>query len=229
MLADPEKEVNMNTAENRNLNDSIEPQVDTRALFSLSYGVFVLLARDGENDNGCIINTVTQVTDTPLRLAVTVNKRNLTHDMIAATGVFNLSVLDESAPFRVFEHFGFHSGRDTDKFADCREAKRSANGLYYLPHHANAFMSCRVIQTVDCGTHSLFIAELTQAEVLSDLPSMTYRYYRENVKPKPPVEENKKKGFVCTVCGYVYEGDTLPPDFICPLCGHGASDFVPLS
>lgn len=195
-------------------------------LFKLSYGLFVLSARDGVKDNGCIINTAIQVTDTPLQICVAVNKQNYTLEMIQKSGCFNLSVLSEEAPFDIFKRFGFSSGRDTEKFADFPHKQRSANEIFYLTQYANAFISAKVVNTVDCGTHVVLIAEVTQARVLSDAPSVTYDYYFKNIKPKP--EKKQSKGYICKICGYVYEGDTLPEDFICPLCKHPASDFEPL-
>lgn len=202
--------------------------IDNSAFFKLSYGLFVLTARDGEKDNGCIINTVTQLTDTPKRITIAVNKQNFTHDMILKTGVFNVSVLTEEVPFKVFQHFGFQSGRDVDKFADCEVQARAQNGLMYLPKYTNAFFSAQVIEAKDYGTHTLFIADVTQAQVLSEEKSVTYAYYFEHIKPKPAPVDEQKKGFVCKICGYVYEGEELPADFICPLCKHGAEDFEPL-
>ena len=202
--------------------------VEPNAMFKLSYGLFVLTAREASRDNGCIINTVTQLTDSPKRISIAVNKQNLTHDMILKTGVFNVSILSERAPFAIFKHYGFQSGRDTDKFAGVPALARAQNGIYYLPDSTNAFLSGKVTQTIDLGTHTLFIADVTEARVLSDAPSMTYAYYFENVKPKPAALE-KKTGWVCKICGYVYEGEELPEDFICPLCKHGAEDFEKLS
>ena len=202
--------------------------VDKNALFKLSYGLYILTAQDGEKDNGCIINTVTQLTDTPSRFMIAVNKQNYTHDMILKTGKFNISVLTQEVPFKVFQHFGFQSGRDVDKFADAPECVRSANGVYYVPKYANAFISGTVIETHDYGTHTMFVADVTQAQILSEVPSVTYTYYFDHIKPKPAPVDEKKKGFVCKICGYVYEGDELPEDFICPLCKHGAADFEPL-
>lgn len=199
--------------------------IEKTAAFKLSYGLFVLTARDGEKDNGCIINTVQQVTDTPFKISVTVNKNNYTHDMIKKTGVFNVSVLTQSVPFSVFQHYGFKSGRDTDKIAGDSMPK-SENGVVYLSSFSNALISGRVVDEVDCGTHTLFIAEVTEAQTLSDEKSVTYQYYFDHIKPKPQPE--KKKGYVCQICGYVYEGDELPEDFICPVCKHGADAFKPL-
>ncbi len=201
--------------------------VDNTAMFKLSYGLFVLTAKDGTKDNGCIINTVQMVTDNPKKISVTVNKANHTHDMIKNTGVFNVSVLSTDAPFSVFEQFGFSSGRDTDKF-EGEEITRTENGISYISKNTNAVISGKVVNEIDCGTHTLFIAEVTYASVLSTTPSMTYAYYFENVKPKPAAKQEEKKGYVCKICGYIYEGDELPADFICPLCKHGAEDFEKL-
>lgn len=199
--------------------------IDKTAAFKLSYGLFVLTAREGEKDNGCIINTVEQVTDNPFRIIVAVNKNNYTHGMIKRTGRFNVSVLSESVPFSVFQHYGFKSGRDTDKISGS-SMPRGENGIVYLPAFTNAFISGKIIEEVDCGTHTLFIADVTEAQTLSDERSVTYQYYFDNIKPKP--ETKKKKGFVCEICGYVYEGDELPEDFVCPICKHGADAFRPL-
>ena len=198
--------------------------VEQNAMFSLSYGLFVLTARDGAKDNGCIINTVTQLTDTPKRISIAVNKANYTHDMIKKTGVFNVSVLSNDAPFAMFQHYGFQSGRDVDKFAGVQGMARATNGVYYLPYCTNAFISARVTQTIEFETHTLFIADVTEARQLSEVPSMTYAYYFANVKPKPS-KLKEQHGWVCKICGYVYEGEDLPADFICPLCKHGAEDF----
>ena len=175
--------------------------VDKNALFKLSYGLYILTAQDGEKDNGCIINTVTQLTDTPSRFMIAVNKQNYTHDMILKTGKFNISVLTQEVPFQVFQHFGFQSGRDVDKFADAPECVRSANGVYYVPKYANAFISGTVIETHDYGTHTMFVADVTQAQILSEVPSVTYTYYFDHIKPKPAPVDEKKKGFVCKICG----------------------------
>ena len=194
-------------------------------LFKLTYGLFVLSTQDGEKDNGCIINTVMQVTDTPLQIVVAVNKNNYTLEMIKKSGIFNVSVLTEEAPFSLFQNFGFKSGRTDDKFTDFEHKQRSENEVYYLTKYTNAFISAKVVNMIDCQTHMLIIGEVTQAQTLSDMPSVTYDYYFKNIKPKP---EAKKKGYVCKICGYVYEGDPLPEDFICPICKHPASDFEPL-
>ncbi|MDD5916070.1 MAG: flavin reductase [Clostridiales bacterium] len=217
--------------------------VDPKALFSLSYGLFVLSAREGERDNACIINTAQQLTDNPRCISITVNKRTLTHDMICSTGVFNLSVLTEQTPYSVFQRFGFASGRDTDKFAGYGETDRTVNGLSFVPEYSNAVLSCRVINELDCGTHTLFTAALTEARVLSSAPSATYAYYFANIKPSAsktsdpvpetdpvpaPAAEKKVKRYICRICGYIYEGEELPDDFECPICGHGPDDFEPL-
>lgn len=196
--------------------------IENNTMFKISYGLFVVSARTGEKDNGCIINTVQQITQEPLKLSVAVNKDNFTHDMIKESGVFNISVLTESVPFEVFERFGFKSGRDTDKFDGVDYAERSENGILYLTKYTNGLISGKVIEAVDCGTHTLFVADVTEAKILSDEKSVTYQYYFDNIKPKP---EAKKKGYVCKICGYVYEGEELPGDFICPWCKHGAVDF----
>lgn len=195
--------------------------VDNNALFKISYGLYVLTAKDGEKDNGCIINTAQQITNSPNRICVAVNKANFTHDMIVKTGVFNISVLTESTPFEVFKHYGFQSGKDTEKFFG--EPLRTENGVAYVGGVSNAVISGKVENIVDSGTHSLFIAEVTEAKILNDENPVTYDYYFANIKPKPQKQE--KKGYVCKICGYVYEGDPLPEDFICPLCKHGAEDF----
>lgn len=196
--------------------------IENNTMFKISYGLFVVSARTGGKDNGCIINTVQQITQEPLKLSVAVNKDNFTHDMIKESGVFNISVLTESVPFEVFERFGFKSGRDTDKFDGVDYAERSENGILYLTKYTNGLISGKVIEAVDCGTHTLFVADVTEAKILSDEKSVTYQYYFDNIKPKP---EAKKKGYVCKICGYVYEGEELPGDFICPWCKHGAVDF----
>lgn len=204
-----------------------EVSIDNSAMFKLSYGLYILFAKDGEKDNGCVINTVTQVTDNPKAVTVAVNKNNYTCDMIMKTGKMNISVLSEGVTFDVFERFGFQSGREADKLSDFSDVKRSENGICYLTKNANAFMSAEVTSSVDCGTHILFIAKITEARGLSEERSVTYQYYFDHIKPKPIVTK-EQKGFVCKICGYVYEGETLPDDFICPLCKHGAEDFEPL-
>ena len=199
--------------------------MDNATMFKLSYGLFILTAKDGDKDNGCVINTASQLTERPLRISVAVNKANFTHDMIVKTGEFNVSILTESVPFSDFEQFGFHSGKDTDKFAACDYDARTSNGIRYLPKHTNGVISAKVSGTFDFGTHSLFVADVTEAKVLSNERSTTYQYYFDHIKPKPPTSNAPKKGFVCKICGYVYEGETLPDDYICPLCKHGAGDF----
>ncbi len=202
--------------------DATADKNDLSALFHIGYGLYVVTSNDGKKDNGLIVNTVTQVTNTPNRVAVTINKENYSHHVIKQTGKMNVNCLTEEAPFAVFEKFGFASGRNVDKFADC-ELLRSDNGLVFLPRHINAFMSLKVEQYVDLDTHGMFICSVTEARVLSDKNTMTYTYYLDHVKPKPEIEG--KKGFVCKVCGWVYEGQELPEDIICPLCKHGAADF----
>ncbi|MBO7398882.1 MAG: flavin reductase [Clostridia bacterium] len=205
--------------------DATANKNDLRALFKIGYGLYVITSRDGDKDNGFICNTVSQVTSTPNRVAVCVNKQNYSHHLIKKTGVMNVNCLSVDAPFEVFKSFGFRSGRTCDKFEGMNEP-RSDNGLIFLSKYINAFMSLKVEQYVDLGTHGMFICEVTEARVISDRETMTYTYYQANVKPKP--ETKGKKGFVCKICGYVYEGDELPEDFICPLCKHPASDFEPL-
>ena len=195
------------------------------ALFRIGYGLYVVTSHDGKKDNGLIVNTVTQVTNTPNRVAVCINKQNYSHHVIKQTGIMNVNCLSVEAPFSVFESFGFVSGRNVDKF-EGKEVLRSDNGLVFLPKYINAFMSLKVVQYVDLDTHGMFICEITEARVVSNADTMTYTYYQTNVKPKPQVEG--KKGYVCKVCGYVYEGDELPEDFVCPLCKHGVADFEPI-
>ena len=199
--------------------------IDLTALFSISYGLYVVTSNDGTKDNGLIVNTVTQVTNTPNRIAVTIDKNNYSHDIIKKTGKLNVNCLSVDAPFGIFENFGFRSGRDADKFAEIKPMY-SQNGLAYLPKYINSFVSLEVESYVDVDTHGMFICTVTEAQVVSDRESMTYTYYHKNVKPKPQTEA--KKGFVCKICGYIYEGETLPEDFVCPLCKHGASDFEPI-
>ncbi len=198
---------------------------DLTALFNIGYGLYVVTSNDGKKDNGLIVNTVTQVTNTPNRIAVTINKENYSHHVIKQSGIMNINCLSTDAPFSVFESFGFKSGRNTDKFENCTPL-RSDNGLAFLPRYINSFLSLKVEQYVDLDTHGMFICSVTEARVISNVETMTYTYYQKNVKPKPATEG--KKGFVCKVCGYVYEGDELPEDFICPLCKHGVADFEPI-
>ncbi len=199
-----------------------------QAIFKISYGLFVLVARQGEKDNACIINVAQLVTNDPLQLMICVNKSNLTHDMVLRTLKFNLCTLSEEATMKPFQHFGFQSGHNVDKFAECKQELRTDNGLLYLPKYINSVISCVVTKSIDLGTHTMFIARVMDAKILSDSPSITYDYYQQNIKPKPVATlktEGSKKRWVCTVCGYVYEGDELPSDFICPWCKHPASDF----
>ena len=205
--------------------DSTANKNDLSALFKIGYGLYVVTSNDGVKDNGLIVNTVSQVTNTPNRVAVCINKQNYSHHVIKQTGKMNVNCLSTEAPFSVFQRFGFQSGRNANKF-EGMSPLRSDNGLCFLPSYINAFMSLKVEQYVDLDTHGMFICEVTEARVLSDKPTMTYTYYQDNVKPKP--EAQGKKGYVCKVCGYIYEGDELPDDFICPLCKHGAADFEPL-
>ena len=199
---------------------------DMNALFKIGYGLYVVTSNDGKRDNGLIVNTVTQLTNTPNRVAVAINKANYSHHVIRQTGRMNINCLSTDAPFSVFENFGFKSGRTEDKFVGW-EVCRSGNDLPFLTKYINAFMSLEVEQYVDLDTHGMFICTVSEARVINDKDTMTYAYYQENVKPRPETEG--KKGFVCKICGYVHEGDTLPDDFICPLCKHGASDFEPIA
>ena len=198
---------------------------DLTALFNIGYGLYVVTSNDGKKDNGLIVNTVSQVTNTPNRVAVTINKQNYSHHVIKQTGIMNVNCLSVEAPFAVFEAFGFKSGRNTDKFANCTPL-RSDNGLVFLPRYINSFFSLKVEDYVDLDTHGMFICSITESRVISKAETMTYTYYQNNVKPKPQTEN--KKGYVCKICGYVYEGEPLPEDFICPLCKHGAADFEPI-
>ncbi len=197
--------------------------MDNNALFKIGYGLYVLTAREGEKDNGCIVNTVMQVTPNPATMVLGVCKQNYTHGMITRTGEFNVSMLTQDAPFKVFEHFGFKSGKDTNKFENCEQSLRSENGILYLPKYTNAMLSGKVTQQIDMGSHTLFVADITQAQTLSDAESVTYSYYQANIKPKP--QPTSVKGWRCKICGYIYEGEELPADYICPLCKHGAADF----
>lgn len=206
-------------------NDETADKNDMTALFNIGYGLYVVTSNDGKKDNGLIVNTVTQVTNSPNRIAVCINKQNYSHHVIKETGKMNVNCLSVEAPFKVFETFGFQSGRNTDKFKDC-EKLYSDNGLVFLPKYINSFMSLKVEDYIDLDTHGMFICSVTEARVTSDKETMTYTYYQNNVKPKP--ETDGKKGWVCKVCGYVYEGEELPDDFICPLCKHGVADFEPI-
>lgn len=203
--------------------------MNTNALFNIGYGLYVLTTSHNGIDNGCIVNTVMQVTSSPLQVAVTVNKGNYTHDLIQASGVFNVSMLTIETPMLVFEHFGFQSGRTLNKFATCKAEHRAVNQVLYIPKYTNAYLACRVSQSIDFGTHTMFVAEVLDAQMLSDKPSVTYDYYQNNIKPKPEIltekPKNGKRRWVCKVCGYVYEGDSLPDDIECPLCKHGKEEF----
>ena len=199
---------------------------DATALFKLGYGLYVVTSHDGMRDNGLIVNTVMQVTNGPDRIAVAINKSNYSHDVVRKSGKMTVNCLTEEAPFKVFEVFGFQSGRNVDKFADCTP-ERGENGLVILPKYINAAIELQVEQYTDLGSHGLFVCGITAARVISDAPSMTYAYYHARVKPKPAAK--KKSGYICKICGYVYEGEPLPDDFICPICKHGAADFEKLS
>lgn len=199
--------------------------MDLQVLHNIEYGLFVVSAYSEGKDNGCIVNTVAQVTSSPSRISVTINKQNMTHDMILKTGCFNVSVLSQAANFELFKRFGFQSGRDADKFEGLDGVKRGDNGVLYLTEMVNGYIGGKVISTVDLGTHTLFIAEVTECEVLGSTASMTYSYYHANVKPQPEEKPTSSGSFRCKICGYVYEGDELPADFVCPLCKHGAEDF----
>ena len=207
--------------------------LNQNALFKLSYGLYVLTAREGDKDNGCIINVAPQLTDTPLQMLVSVNKQNYTHGMIARTGLFNVSILTEHTPLHIIQHFGFQSGKDVNKFENSLTDMRSSNGLRYVPRYTNAYLSGKVNQMVDLGTHTLFIAEVTESVLLNNDPSLTYEYYHQHIKPKPaamaePTGDGKTR-WVCQTCGYVYEGDEMPDDFICPWCKHGKADFIKIT
>lgn len=198
--------------------------VDTNALFKIGYGLYVITSKEEDKHNGLIVNTVMQVTNTPNRVAVAVNKTNYSHDIIKNSGIMNVNVLNTKAPFSVFERFGFKSGRDTDKFENL-SFDTSSNGLAVLKDNVNAFLSLKVENYIDVDTHGMFICTLDEAQILNNIETMTYDYYQNNVKPK---KQAKKKGYICKICGYVYEGEELPSDFICPLCKHPASDFEPI-
>ncbi len=205
----------------KELKEEKKPELDPKAMFKIGYGLYVVTSNDGKKDNACIVNTVSQLTDTPLRVAVNINKMNYTHDIVKKSGVLNVNCLNNEAPFSVFQKYGFVSGKDVDKFAG-EELMRSENNLVVLSNYINAFISLKVDNYVDLGTHGMFICSVTESKIINNIDTMTYNYYQANVKPKPDTE--KKKGYVCKVCGYVHEGD-LPDDFICPLCKHGVADF----
>ncbi|MBQ2757908.1 MAG: flavin reductase, partial [Clostridia bacterium] len=202
-------------------------EIQPAAFNNISYGLFLAFAHEGGKDNACVVNTAALLTDSPKTVNLSINKQNYTHDMILATGVFNISVLTEETSFDTIRDFGFVSGREQEKCAGRTDLARADNGVLYYTGTANTVICCRVINAVDCGTHTMFIAEVTEARVLSDKPSVTYAYYHQHIKAKP--EAPKSKGYVCTICGYVYEGEELPPDFVCPLCKHGTDFFEPLS
>lgn len=199
--------------------------MNNEALFKLSYGLFVLTAKDGYKDNGCIINTAIQSASEPSQLSICINKANFTHDMIKSSGKFTVSVISREADFELFKHFGFSSGKDTDKFKDYAFCKRGENGIYYIDHGTNAYISAQTLTETDLGSHTMFSGKITDMEILSDARSATYEYYFENIKPKPAQQKNEKTVWRCKICGYEYEGETLPEDYICPLCKHPASDF----
>ena len=202
--------------------------MDIKTLNNLSYGLFVLTAKEGDKDNGCIINTVMQVTAEPNQICICVNKANLTHDMIKNTNKFTVSIISEKATMELFKHFGFVSGRDVDKFKDYTSCKRGYNELYYITEGTNGFISAWVTNVIDMGTHTMFVGTVTDMEVLDDTPSATYAYYHANIKTKPESNTTNKDGknkYVCKICGYEYEGEELPEDYICPICKHPASDF----
>jgi len=200
--------------------------MDNNALFKLTYGLFLLTSWEGGRDNGCIINTAMQVASNPTRISIAVQKTNLTHDMILRTGICNISSISKTADFELFRRFGMQSGRDTDKLADFNGVSRSENGLIYLTEHSNMYISAKVTERFDLGSHTLFIAEITDAQVLSEEESCSYAYYQSDIKAKP-MAKSEKRSWTCSVCGYVYEGDEIPADFECPLCHHGKEDFVP--
>ncbi len=197
--------------------------MDVSALYKISYGLYVLTSKDGDKDNGCIINTVNQVTEFPNRITIAVNKENYTHDMILKTGDFNIAILDQNAPFSIYKQFGFQSGKDCDKMEGV-VCKRTANGVAYPSENITAYIEGKVFDTVDLGTHTLFIADVTDAEMVTGVEPVTYSYYHSNVKPKPEIPK-ESKGYLCKICGYIYEGDTLPDDYICPWCKHGVDAF----
>jgi len=199
--------------------------MNNSALFKIGYGLYILTAKDGDKENGCIINTLLQVTSSsPCVGVITVNKQNFTHDMIMKTREFNISILNIDTPFDVFKHFGFQSGRTVDKLSNYKNVVRSSNSLVYLPEYSNAYLSFKVTDTIDFDTYSMFKAYIMDGDVINNTESVTYSYYQKHIKPKP--QEATKKGYRCVICGYVYEGDPIPEDFICPICKHGVNDFV---
>ncbi len=200
--------------------------MDSKVMFKLSYGLYVLTASEEDRDNGCIINTALQVTGNPNRISITVNKMNHTHDMIKRTGCFNVSMLTEQVSFDVIKNFGFQSGKTVNKFEDYEGYLRADNGIIYLTKFCNGFISAKVFKEIDLGTHTMFISDVTDGKIISDIPSVTYDFYQKNIKPAPAKTE--KKGWICKICGYVHESEELPEDFICPICKHGAADFEKL-
>lgn len=206
--------------------------MDKKAMYNISYGLYVVTSAAGGRDNGCITNTLMQVTSEPNRVSITVNKANLTHDMIAQSGIFTASVISEDADFSLFKHFGFQSGRDADKFANFNACRRVSNGLYAVTSGTNAYISGKVAQSIDLGTHTMFIADVTDMETLSKTPSATYSYYQSSIKPRPEAVGKTSDGqtiWRCVICGYEYVGEELPEDFVCPVCKHPASDFEKVS
>ena len=218
------------TTKNNTQSLNASSKIENSAFFKISYGLYLLNAKDGEKDNACIINTAQQITDNPKRITVSVNKETFTHDLVLKTKKFNLSMLTENTPFSIFQHFGFNCGRNINKFANTEGFSRSGNNLLYMTNYANAYISATVEQAIDLGSHTMFIAKVDAMEVLSKAPSATYAYYHANIKPKaePKTEQSANKGKVawrCKICGYIYVGEELPADFTCPLCKHPASDF----
>jgi flavin reductase (DIM6/NTAB) family NADH-FMN oxidoreductase RutF len=197
--------------------------MDKNTLFKIGYGLYILTCNEQGKDNGCIVNTVMQVTSEPCQIAVCVNKNNLTSEMIKHTKKFNVSILSELSDFNIFKNFGYQSGRNVDKFLNFKDVKRHANGVYYITKNTNAYLSAYVQKEIDLGTHIMFIAELVDAQILSNEPTLTYEYYQNNIKPKP--QNTDKKGWRCKICGFIYEEEILPNDYICPICKHGAIDF----
>ena len=202
--------------------------MDKKAMYKLSYGLFILTTKVGDKDNGCVINTAIQAASEPNQISIAVNEANYTHDMIFESGEFNVSVISKDAKFDLFKRFGFQTGREVDKFADYSNMTRSGNGIYYITEGTNAFISVKVEKTVDLGSHTMFIGTITDMVVLADTASVTYEYYLENIKPKPEAVGTTSDGqtiWRCIICGYEYVGEELPEDFICPICKHPASDF----
>ena len=197
--------------------------MNTNALFKIGYGLYILSCHENGKDNACIVNTVMQVTSNPCKIAICVNKNNHTCTMLKNTRKFNVSILDEEAEFEIFKHFGYQSGKDIDKFLNFIHTKRTPNGVLYITKNTNAYLSAWVQDEIDLDTHIMFIAQLVEAEVLSEKPTVTYDYYQKNIKPKP--QKSEKKGWRCKICGYIYEEEILPADYICPICKHGATDF----